>query len=79
MLPNKEIKTFEDLHKSYQYFTDTMTESFCETWLTENSCQQAVRWLLNRLHQQKLIELYNLYYSKAREDTQAFRAFIEFS
>lgn len=74
-----DLSYFEDLHNNYQYFTDTMTEDFCETWLTENVCQNAVRWLLNRLHQQKLIELYNMYFEKAKEDTQAFKAFIEFS
>ncbi len=78
-LPNKNVKTFEDLCNTYSYFTSTMTEEFCQTWLTEQQCQNAIKWLLKRLHQSKMIELYNTYYEKAKDDTAAFRAFVEFS
>ncbi len=56
-----------------------MTEQNCNNWLTEQNVQTSIKWLLNRLHQAKMIELYNLYFDKAKEDTQAFKAFIEFS
>lgn len=42
--------------------------------------QNAVLWLLKRLHQKKQIELYNAYYQKALSgDVQAFKAFEDFS
>lgn len=74
-----ELKTFNDLKNHYKTFTDGMTESTCNNWLTEQNVQTAVKWLLKRLHQQKMIELYNLYFIKAKEDTNAFKAFTDFS
>ncbi|MEG3007195.1 MAG: hypothetical protein RR806_06975 [Oscillospiraceae bacterium] len=79
LLPNPNLKTYQELADSYKFFTPGMTEERAETWLTEQSCQAAIKWLLKRLHQQKMIELYNTYYEKAQQDTQAFKAFIDFS
>ena len=46
----------------------------------EQGCQTAIKWLLKRLHQKKLIELYDKYYQKAMGgDVQAFKAWQEFS
>ena len=79
LLPKENIVTFEDLHNTYQFFTPGMNERLCENWLSEAKVQTAVKWLLKRLHQQKMINLYNTYYAKALEDTQAFKAFVDFS
>ena len=80
LLPDgSELKTFNDLKNHYKTFTDGMTEATCNNWLTEQNVQTAVKWLLKRLHQQKMIELYNLYFIKAKEDTNAFKAFTDFS
>lgn len=73
------LKTFDDLKNNYKTFTDGMTESTCENWLAEQNVQTAIKWLLKRLHQQKMIELYNLYFEKAKDDTNAFKAFTDFS
>lgn len=79
LLPKENIVTFENLHNTYKFFTEGMNERLCENWLSEAKVQAAVKWLLKRLHQQKMINLYNTYYEKAQNDTQAFKAFIEFS
>jgi hypothetical protein len=79
LLPNPNIKTFEDLKNNYKSFTDGMTEQSCNNWLMEENVQTAVKWLLKREHQAKMIELYNIYYNKAKEDTNAFKAFTDFS
>lgn len=79
LLPNPNLKTFDDLKGNYKAFTKGMTEVSCSNWLTEQNVQTAVKWLLNRLHQQKMIELYNIYFDRAKEDTNAFKAFTEFS
>lgn len=74
------IKTFEDLRDRYKVFSDTITEETCKRYLLEQGVQSAVKWLLNRLHQKKMIELYNVYYNKALNgDVQAFKAFQDFS
>ena len=79
ILPNPNLKTFEDLKGNYKAFTDGLTEQSCNNWLMEENVQTAVKWLLKREHQAKLIELYNTYYDKAKEDTNAFKAFTDFS
>ena len=79
LLPKQDIKTFDDLKNSYKTFTAGMTEQICENWLMEENVQTAVKWLLQREHQKKMIELYNIYYDKAKTDTNAFKAFIDFS
>ena len=78
LLP-KKVDTFEDLTTQYKVFTDGMDEDHCERWLAEESVQSAVKYLLRRLHDQKLIELYYIYFDKAKDDVQAFQAFAKFS
>ena len=79
LLPNQDVKTFEDLTSQYKTFTKGMTAHVCDNWLMEENVQTAVKWLLQREHQKKMIELYNIYYDKAKDDTNAFKAFIDFS
>lgn len=78
LLP-KKIDTFEELRTEYQGFTDGMDEAHCERWLAEESVQAAVKYLLKRMHNQKLIELYEIYFERAKTDVQAFQAFSKFS
>lgn len=76
----KPIKTFDDLKNRYRVFSDSITEKTCEKYMLEDGVQNAVLWLLKRLHQKKQIELYNAYYEKALNgDVQAFKAFEDFS
>ena len=76
----KPIKDFDDLKSRYEAFSDTITEDICQRYLLEQGCQAAIRWLLKRLHQSKLVELYQTYYNKALQgDVQAFKAWQEFS
>lgn len=79
LLPKQNIKTFDDLKALYKTFTDGMTEMSCSNWLYEENVQTAIRWLLKRIHQAKMIELYNIYFDKAKTDTNAFKAFCDFS
>lgn len=78
LLP-KKIDTFEELREEYQGFTDGMDEAHCERWLSEESVQAAIKYLLKRMHNQKLIELYEIYFERAKTDVQAFQAFSKFS
>ena len=78
LLP-QHFKTFDDLKNNYKCFTKGATEKIAENWLMEENVQTAVKWLLQREHQKKMIELYNIYFDKAKNDTNAFKAFVEFS
>lgn len=75
----KKVDTFEELTAEYKGFTKGMDEAQCERWLAEESVQTAVKYLLKRMHAQKLVELYKIYFDKAKEDVQAFQAFSKFS
>ena len=75
----KKVDTFEALTAEYKGFTKGMDEAQCERWLAEESVQTAVKYLLKRMHAQKLVELYEIYFDKAKEDVQAFQAFSKFS
>ncbi len=76
----KPIKDFEDLKSRYEAFSDTITEDICQRYLLEQGCQAAIRWLLKRLHQSKLVKLYQTYYEKAlKGDVQTFKTWQEFS
>lgn len=79
LLEKHGIKTFKELTDTYSVFTPGMTEDHCENWQYEKNVQTAIKWLYERMHQQKMLELYDAYYEKAKEDTQAFKAFIDFS
>ena len=78
LLP-QQFKTFDDLKNHYKCFTKGVIEKTAENWLMEENVQTAVKWLLQREHQKKMIELYNIYFDKAKNDTNAFKAFVEFS
>ena len=80
ILPNKEVKTFQVLKETYKCFSNGMDEPFCENWLIESNMQTAVKFLLARLHQQKMITLYDTFYNQAlKGDVQSFKALQEFS
>lgn len=78
LLTKQDLSTFDDLAAAYACFKNR-NQSGLEAKLTEPSQQDAIKYLLERLHKTKLFELYNLYYQRAKEDTNAFRAFLEFS
>lgn len=77
LLP-KGIKTFKDLQDRYQKFPN-ITEQEAELWLYEKPVQDSLKELLKSQHTKKMMELYNIYFEKAKTDVQAFKAFIDFS
>lgn len=79
LLPDKNIKTFKDLQNKYKKFPKDITEQDAEVWLYEKPVQNALKELLKSQHTKKMMELYNIYFEKAKTDVQAFKAFIDFS
>lgn len=77
LLP-RGIKTFKDLQNRYQKFPN-VTEQEAELWLYEKPVQDSLKELLKSQHTKKMMELYNIYFEKAKTDVQAFKAFIDFS
>lgn len=72
------ILTFEDLKKAYPSIR--ADERTCQNYLFEKNVMEAVKWLYNRQHIQKMLDLYDKFYEKAMNgDVQAFKAITEFS
>lgn len=67
---------FEDISRK---FLGGMKEDDAEKYLLEEDVQKAIKYLHKILHTQKMIELYNIYFERAKEDTNAFKAFVDFS
>jgi hypothetical protein len=78
LLP-EPFKTFDDLKNHYKMFPQTVTEEEAKRWLYEPPVQEGLKIILKSQHNQKMVELYKIYYEKAKEDTNAFKAFVEFS
>lgn len=64
---------------SNAYLNNISLEDAETKYKTEEDVQNAMKYTMKILHHNKLIELYNIYFDRAKEDTQAFKAFIEFS
>lgn len=74
------LKTFDDLKSRYAMFTDTITEELAERWEVEDSVQQAIKYLLKKLHSKKMIQIYNTFYEKAMSgDVQSAKFIMDFS
>lgn len=75
-----DCKTFDELKKRYESkFPKNITEEQAEVWMYEKPVQNALKELMKCLHEKKMIELYNIYFEKAKSDVQAFKAFTDFS
>ena len=80
LLPDHEnINSFEQLKEKYKMIPNVTTEESASRWLLEERVQAATKYLLKRLHNRRLVDLYNLYFEKAKEDVASFRAFTDFS
>lgn len=63
---------------SDKYFSNLTLDHCKKEYLVQENVQKAYKYLLKILHKKKMIELYNIYYEKAKDDTTAFTAFIKF-
>ncbi|WP_129598437.1 hypothetical protein [Anaerophilus nitritogenes] len=69
--------TFQDICK--KFLGGNLKEEDAEKYLLEEDVQRAIKYLLKILHNNKMIELYQIYFEKAKKDVQAFKAFTDFS
>lgn len=73
------IITFEDLREAYPGAIKA-DERICKNYLYEQNVMEAVKWLYNRKHTQKMLNLYDKFYEKALGgDVQSFKAIADFS
>lgn len=75
---NEEV-TIDSIRKHFSSIKFTDVEELYRKYSTEQDYQMAEKHIIKLLHGQKLIELYNIYFDRARTDTQAFKQFCDFS
>ena len=76
-LLSTKCETYEDLKKTYAAFRN-LDEDTVNSYIYNEGVQNAVKWLLKRMDGARMIELYNIYYERAKSDVQAFKALIDF-
>lgn len=74
-----KTRTWEDINQSYHKGIYKTYEECHVTFQDDPSYIKAYKLAMEHVHNIKLIELYELYYNKAKEDVQAFKAFMDFS
>lgn len=56
------------------------TQEYCDTeYMRDENVLKAMKLVMKIQHQSKMIELYNIYFERAKEDTNSFKAFVDFS
>lgn len=75
----KEEVTIDSIKKHFSSIKFTDVEELYKKYSTEQDYQKAEKLILKLLHGQRLIELYNIYFDRAKTDTQAFKQFTDFS
>lgn len=76
LLPKKSAN-FKELQENYVCF-QKLDEGHCENYIYLEDVQVAVKWLLRRVDTVRMIELYNKYYEKAKDDVQSLKVLLEF-
>lgn len=72
-----ELKTYKDLQNKFVCF-QKLDENTVNRYIYNEAVQNAIKWLLKRQDGVRMIELYNIYYERAKTDVQAFKALIDF-
>lgn len=62
----KRIETYEQLKKRYKVFENVSEES-CKKYKLDADYQSTEKFLLGKLHHQKMVDLYNRYYDLAMD------------
>ncbi len=79
LLARQNLNTFQELADSYACFKKGNTEAYCNNWLiVDDEVRKGVMWLKGRLHQYKMLELYDQFYEEARGgEVAAFNSLIK--
>lgn len=74
LLPRKS-KTYKELQDNYVCFAK-FDEEYCENYIYQEDVQSAVKWLLKRKYTADMIDMYQKYLEKAKNDTRALKDFM---
>ena len=77
LLP-EQFKTFDEFSTHYKAISNKgLTERDCEKFLYLDKVQHAIKWLLGKQKNARMIELYNTWYEAAKKDANALKEFIK--
>lgn len=70
--------TFDALCKYYKTLGNTkLTERECKKFLYYGKVQNAIKWLLEKQKGARMIELYNIWFERAKQDPNALKEFMK--
>lgn len=77
LLP-ENFKNFEEFSAHYKAISNKgLTERDCEKFIYLDKVQNAVKWLLKKQKNARMIELYNTWYQAAKKDANALKEFLK--
>ena len=77
LLPEK-FKNFDEFSAHYKAISNKgLTERDCEKFLYIDKVQRAIKWLMGKQKNARMIELYNTWYEAAKKDSNALKEFIK--
>ena len=77
LLPEK-FKTFDEFSQHYKAISNKgLTERDCEKFIYLDKVQNAVKWLLKKQKNARMIELYNTWFQAAKKDANALKEFLK--
>ena len=77
LLPEK-FNNFDEFSQHYKAISNKgLTERDCEKFLYIDKVQRAIKWLMGKQKNARMIELYNTWYEAAKKDANALKEFIK--
>ena len=77
LLP-ENFKNFDEFSQHYKAISNKgLTERDCEKFIYLDKVQNAVKWLLKKQKNARMIELYNTWYQAAKKDANALKEFLK--
>lgn len=77
LLPEK-FNNFDEFSQHYKAISNKgLTERDCEKFLYIDKVQRAIKWLMGKQKNARMIALYNTWYEAAKKDANALKEFIK--
>lgn len=77
LLPEK-FNNFDEFSQHYKAISNKgLTERDCEKFLYIDKVQRAIKWLMGKQKNARMIELYNTWYEAAKKDANALKEFLK--
>ncbi|SHJ03272.1 hypothetical protein SAMN02745751_01606 [Dethiosulfatibacter aminovorans DSM 17477] len=72
----KELNSIDDLKANWKMFPKSTDEQMALNWELEEDVSKGIKFLLDKLHQKKMVDVYLTFYEKAKEGDVASAKFL---